>query len=90
VINNINILIEDIESLYDTYNAIVSMKTNLIVTVLTIFTAVIGVMTLITGFYGMNVVLPGEQVTQMYWYILGGMALLAIVMVVFFKQKKWI
>lgn len=37
----ITIVNEDIESLYDTYNALVNMKINSIITVLTIFTAIL-------------------------------------------------
>jgi Mg2+ and Co2+ transporter CorA len=37
----ITIVGEDIDSLYDTYNALVSMKINSIITVLTIFTAIL-------------------------------------------------
>ncbi|USN55445.1 MAG: hypothetical protein H6765_02345 [Candidatus Peribacteria bacterium] len=41
IISNLNIIKEDVESIYDTYNAIVNMKINSIITVLTVFTAVI-------------------------------------------------
>ncbi|MDP2669622.1 MAG: CorA family divalent cation transporter [bacterium] len=58
ILNVVEILDEDIESLYDTYNAMVNMKTNRIITLLTIFTAVTGVMTLISGIFGMNIPLP--------------------------------
>lgn len=56
--SQITIQNENVDSLYDTYSSLVSMKTNRAVTTLTIFTAVLGVMTLITGWYGMNVSLP--------------------------------
>lgn len=40
IMRNISIVTEDIDSLYDTYNATVNMKINSIITVLTILTAV--------------------------------------------------
>ena len=48
ILNTVEILHEDIESLYDTYNAMVNMRTNTIITVLTTFTALTGIMTLIS------------------------------------------
>lgn len=58
ILGMVAIIHEDIDSLYDTYNAMVNMRTNTIITVLTIFTALMGIFTLIAGLFGMNVPLP--------------------------------
>ena len=47
ILSMVNVIHEDIDSLYDTYNAMVNMRTNTIITVLTIFTALMGIFTLI-------------------------------------------
>ncbi|MBP6257082.1 hypothetical protein KA405_05265 [Patescibacteria group bacterium] len=47
ILGMVAIIHEDIDSLYDTYNAMVNMRTNTIITVLTIFTALMGIFTLI-------------------------------------------
>lgn len=90
ILNTVEILHEDIESLYDTYNAMVNMKTNTIITVLTMFSVVTGILTWIAGIYGMNVPLPGGGDSQMIWRILCSMALLSLGTIWFFRKKKWL
>ncbi|USN56981.1 MAG: magnesium transporter CorA family protein [Candidatus Peribacteria bacterium] len=60
VLGMIAIVNETTVSLSETYGSLASVQTNQVVSVLTIYTVVIGLMTLITGFYGMNVALPGQ------------------------------
>jgi Mg2+ and Co2+ transporter CorA len=55
VLNAISLLNETTRSLSDTYTTLATVHTNKVVSALTIYTVVIGVMTLITGFRGMNV-----------------------------------
>lgn len=88
ILNMVEIIHEDVESLYDTYNAMVNMKTNTIITLLTIFTALTGVLTLISGFFGMNVVLPGAQDPFMMRYLLWSMVVLVVILLLFFVRKK--
>jgi Mg2+ and Co2+ transporter CorA len=56
---------------------------------LTIYTVVIGVMTLITGFRGMNVWLPGDGVGFMVRIILSLMILIGIVIARWARRKGW-
>lgn len=84
----ISMLDEDIESLYNTYDALVNMKTNSIITILTIFTAIIWVMTLITGRYGMNVTLPWSRSPLIITYIAGWMIIISLAMLFFFHRKR--
>ncbi len=88
ILSTISILHEDIDSLYDTHNAMVSMKTNTVVTLLTIFTAVIWVLTLVVGWYGMNVHIPHATNDNLIWYITWGMLLFAGLLIWFFKKKR--
>lgn len=88
IISNLNIIKEDVESIYDTYNAIVNMKINSIITVLTVFTAVIWVMTLVTWFYGMNVPLPGASDPVSYLRIMWGIIIVATCLIFVFKRNK--
>lgn len=90
ILNTVEILHEDIESLYDTYNAMVNMRTNTIITVLTIFTALTGIMTLISWVFGMNVPLPWSDDPQTLTTILVSMLIVALAMVWFFRWKKWL
>ena len=90
ILNTVEILHEDIESLYDTYNAMVNMRTNTIITVLTTFTALTGIMTLISWVFGMNVPLPWANDPFTLIIILVTMVIVAISMVGFFRWKKWL
>ena len=90
IMGQITIVSEDIDSLYDTYNALVSMKINSIITILTIFTAILWVMTLVTGFYGMNITLPMAAQPEAVVYIIWWLLLVSVGMLGVFKWKKWI
>ena len=86
----IRILEDNTDWLSTTYNTLANIKTNSTVSILTIFTAIIWVMTLITGFYGMNVKLPWWWHENMYFYIAWWMvcfSLLSIFMIIFSKKK---
>lgn len=90
ILNTVEIIHEDIESLYDTYNSMVSMRTNTIITVLTTFTALTGIMTLISGIFGMNVPLPWATFPYTLLVILFVMSVVALGMLWFFRWKKWL
>lgn len=85
----IGVQAENIDSLYDTYNAMVNMKTNSIVTVLTVFTVILWVMTLVTGFFGMNVTLPMQEGQGAFFLIAWVLLLTAWCMIALFKHKRW-
>lgn len=90
ILGMVAIIHEDIDSLYDTYNAMVNMRTNTIITVLTIFTALMGIFTLIAGLFGMNVPLPWADWQQTLWIILWSMIIIWLIMIGFFRWKKWL
>ena len=58
ILSEINILQEYIESVEDTFKTIIDIKTNFVMKVLTIFSAFLLPLTLITSFYGMNIDFP--------------------------------
>lgn len=67
-VNDINILEEQIESIEDAFTTMVDIKTSNIIRILTIFSAFILPLTLITSFYGMNITLPFQQQPHfVYW-----------------------
>lgn len=84
----INVSTENIETLSDTYNSLANIKTNSMIAVLTIFTAILWMMTFITGFFGMNVGLPGQNNIWMYLFIVLGMFFVTLMMLLVFKRKK--
>ena len=59
--------------------------------VLTIIATIMMPLTLITGIYGMNVpFLPGGDGPSSFYIIMGIMLLIALVMLAYFKKRKWI
>lgn len=83
----ITILQEDIDSLYDAANTLTNIRINRTMKIFTIFTAIIGVMTLISGMYGMNVKLPGDTHPYMFFIILSIMMLIIACLLKFFVGK---
>lgn len=55
IISEIEILSEYIDSVEDAFKSMIDIKTNFVIKVLTIFSAFMLPLTLITSFYGMNV-----------------------------------
>jgi len=90
ITNKIWNLSEHTESLSNKYNTLVTLRTNATISVLTIVTVIVGFLTLITGFYGMNVRLPWQKWTAMRIAVGIGMLILAGIMLLLFRKKKWL
>ncbi|MEO8134632.1 MAG: CorA family divalent cation transporter, partial [Betaproteobacteria bacterium] len=75
----------------DTYLSTMSNRTNTVMKVLAVFSAVFMPLTFITGIFGMNF----HRMPPLDWPLgfastLLGMAILGVVMVVFFRHKGWL
>lgn len=81
---------ELIESLQDTNESVISHNTNKVMKTLTIFSVVMLPLTVVTGFYGMNVGLPYANNPAAVNGITAIMAGIVIAMLLFFKIKKWL
>lgn len=86
----INMAMENTESISTIYNTSANIKTNTIVSILTILTVIVWLMTMITWFYGMNVKLPWQEFWQTAFLIILWMIFVSAVMIIIFKKKKWI
>lgn len=87
IINNISVLFETVRSLTDTYNSLMNIKTNNIITLLTIFTAVTGIMAVIVWAYGMNVPLPFSDSPHTFGAIVVLMISLVLIIGIWFRKK---
>jgi len=77
--------------LLEAYLSVVSNRLNEIMKLLTVFTAVMMPMTVITGIYGMNFKNMPELDSPFGYYItIGIMAVIAVAMLGFFRMKKWL
>ncbi|PIR55266.1 magnesium and cobalt transport protein CorA [Candidatus Peregrinibacteria bacterium CG10_big_fil_rev_8_21_14_0_10_36_19] len=89
--NSLENLQELTASLQETNESIISHNTNNVIKILTIFSVIMLPLTFITGFYGMNVNgLPFAQSGSSVAIISSIFVTVAIVMVAYFRYKKWI
>lgn len=78
-------------SLLEMYMSNVSNKMNEVMKVLTIMASIFIPLTFIAGIYGMNFAyMPELQWKYGYFAVLGVMLTLFIVMLIFFKKKRWL
>lgn len=80
VLNHARRLENSVESAIQLHFAAVSHTTNKIVSNLTVLTAIFAPLTLLTGFYGMNVPLPWQEHKTAFMWILSAMCGLAVMM----------
>lgn len=74
----------------DVYHSSMSTKLNDIMALLTVFSVVFIPLSFIAGLYGMNFVnMPELNSPYGYFIVLSVMVVIAIVMLVYFKRKKW-
>jgi len=90
ILANINISMENTESISTMYNTLANIKTNSIISLLTVLTIIIWIMTMISGLYGMNINLPGQNSPKMFFVVLWIMLLVSWLVFFIVKKKKWI
>ena len=81
---------EVIEALEDTNESVINHRQNDILRILTVFSVILLPLTLITGFFGMNVEFPGFGTAEAFWAIFGIMAAALVGMLTFFRFKRWL
>jgi magnesium transporter len=81
---------ETIETLNDANESLTSHNTNRVMKILTIFSVTLLPLTLLTGVYGMNLQLPYAQNPNAFWIVLGSMISTVILLLVFFRMKKYL
>lgn len=82
---------DQLANVKDTYLSVVSQKTNEIMKVLTLFSAIMLPLTFIAGVYGMNFDnMPELRTRNGYFAILGVMAAVAGGLFYIFRKKRWI
>ncbi|RKU27386.1 magnesium and cobalt transport protein CorA [Candidatus Poribacteria bacterium] len=91
VIQSIETLRIVVSGLFDTYSSALNHKMNEVMKVLTIVATFFIPLTFIAGLYGMNFkFMPELEMRWGYPIILGVMVLIGIIMLIYFKIKKWL
>jgi magnesium transporter len=73
----------------DIYLSAVANRTNEVMKVLTIYGTLALPLVIITGFFGMNLHLPWSSNPHGLWYVTGLMGLSIVLVLWFFKRKRW-
>jgi len=81
---------EVVESLEETNDALLSNKLNTTMKVLTIFSAVMLPMTVISSILSMTMHIPLSQNPHAFWIYVGVMLVISAITILIFKVKKWI
>lgn len=91
IIDTIDGISQAIASAIEAYNTISTKRTNDIIRILTIMTAIMLPLTLVTGYFGMNFKnLPLTEDYYGYLKTIIGMGALALAMIAFFIRKRWL
>ncbi len=81
---------ESVIGLYDMYIANVNQRLNEVIKMLTIISTIFIPLTFVVGIYGMNFDnMPELHSQNGYFVVMGLMVALVILMVVYFKRKRW-
>ena len=89
IITDISILEEYIESVEDAFKSMIDIQTNSIIKFLTIFSAFMLPLTLITSFYGMNIKLPyQESPVMIYIFMISSFLILLFAFLHFYWKRK--
>src|SRR5919201_188847 len=80
---------EVVEALESTNESVISHRQNDVLRVLTVFSVILLPLTLLTGFFGMNVRFPGEGTREAFWAILGALVVTLVGTLGFFRYKRW-
>jgi len=91
VIDTIETYRDMIFSMHDTYLSTISNRMNEVMKVLTIIATIFIPLTFIAGIYGMNFeFMPELKWPFGYFAALGVMAVVAFIMILYFRKKKWL
>ncbi len=78
-----------LSSSMDAFASIINNNMNIVIKRLTAITIILSVPTLVASFFGMNVVFPGENKIEGFYYAMGISISVAVLMTFYFNKKRW-
>ena len=81
---------EVVEGLGDAHSTLITHQTNRIIRILTVMSAILLPLSVISGLYGMNVRLPMSDTPYAFGVVLAVMGVIAGTMLIFFRLRHWI
>jgi magnesium transporter len=90
VIDSLDLHRESVNNQIEQYHSLINSKTNEVMKTLTVISSIFIPLTFIVGIYGMNFEnMPELKIKEGYFFTLGGMLLISISLMVYFKIKKY-
>lgn len=90
LINQTDSQLKTIKNIREAYSTITANNLNKVFKLMTSITILMGIFTLVTGFYSMNIALPAAHNPNAFWIILGITLGLIGVATYFFRKNKWL
>lgn len=88
---NLENMNQNIEALERTNNSLISYQLNDIIKILTTISVIVLPITLLASIFGMNLkFMPFIEHRSAFWLIVGLMGLAFLIMIYFFKKRKWL
>ena len=81
--------LKTIKNIREAYSTITANSLNKVFKLMTSITILMGIFTLITGIYSMNIALPAAHNPQAFWIIIGITGGLIGIVAYFFRKNKW-
>lgn len=82
---------ERLHGVRDNYHMTLTARTNIIMRTLTLFASIMLPLSFVAGVYGMNLPLwPPPHSPWTFWGVLGVMAGIATILLLWFRQRKWL
>jgi len=88
-IEMVNISSNILSSMMDAFASVISNNLNVVMKFLTSITIVMSIPTILTGYFGMNVDIPGATGPFAYLAIFGAILLISGVVVWLFSKRNW-
>ncbi|MCJ7817112.1 MAG: magnesium/cobalt transporter CorA [Candidatus Aenigmarchaeota archaeon] len=81
---------EILSNTLEVHLSMVSNRMNEVMKALTIVATVMLPLSVLTGIYGMNLNIPESHIDFMYYVVLSLMVIIAAIMILYFRRKRWI
>ncbi len=91
IADSINTFRDMLTNLENTYHAGVNMRMGQVMKLLTVISTIFIPLTFIVGVYGMNF----DHMPELHWHygyftVMGGMFIVSVVMLLWFRRKRWL
>lgn len=90
IVEEIQLMREVVDNIFYIYQSVLTFRMNDVMKILTIIGTIFIPITFIAGIYGMNFeVMPELKSEYGYPLVMGLMALITVIMLIFFKRRRW-